>query len=147
MDTHKLSLVNQHKARRTRLKSSAAQRLASPHRPRPIPKTTMATAKHSVLRGCKPRYTLALKVWSKVSDTSRISVIRSRLNRHLKNKDVAFVVSQNLTTSENDSHTLHTWLDKRVEAKRKASSLTSSTSTLTRFKNEQSLRTPSSARH
>ena len=36
---------------RTRLKLSDTQRLASPHRPRLFPKSTLETAKHSVLRG------------------------------------------------------------------------------------------------
>ena len=47
------------------------------HRPRKITKNTMATAKHSVLRGCIPRYALALKAASKVSDISQPSNVRS----------------------------------------------------------------------
>ena len=93
------------------------------HRPKKIPKNTMATAKHSVLRGCIPRYALALKAASKVSDESRPSNVRSRLNRHSPDDDVKFVVSQHLTTSGNGYHTLHKWIDKRVNAKRKVSNL------------------------
>ena len=85
-----------HNTRRTRLKLSNVQRLASPHRPRKLPKTTLATAKHSVLRGCIPRYALALKAASKVSDISLPSATRSRLDRHSHQEDVDFVVSQNL---------------------------------------------------
>ena len=58
-------LVDIHNTRRTRLKLSDDQRLASPHRPRKLPKPTLATAKHSVLRRCIPRYALALESASK----------------------------------------------------------------------------------
>ena len=127
-------LVDIHNTRHTRLKLSDAQRLASPYRPRKLPKPTLVTAKHSVLHGCIPRYALALKTASKVSDTSLPSVTRSRLDRHSQQEDVDFVVSQNLITAGNGSHTLHPWLDKRADAKHKAVSLKKSTSTLTRFK-------------
>ena len=73
--------MDTHRTGRTRLKLTDVQRFASLHRPRLIPKPTLATAKHSVLRGCIPRYALALKVASKVSDTSLPSATRSRLNR------------------------------------------------------------------
>jgi len=90
-----------------------------------FPKPTLATSKHSVLRGCIPRYDLALKAASKVSDISLPSATRSRLDRHFQDENVAFVVSQNLTTAGNGSHTLHTWLDKEADAKHKEASLKS----------------------
>ena len=80
-----------------------------------------------------PRYALALKATSKVSDISLPSATRSRLDRHSHKEDVDFVVSQKLITAGNGSHTLHTWLDKRADAEHKAASLKHSTSTLTRF--------------
>ena len=104
---------------------SDAQRLASPYRSMQFPKPTLATSKHSVLRGCIPRYDLALKAASKVSDISLPSATRSRLDRHFQDENVAFVVSQNLTTAGNGSHTLHTWLDKGADAKHKEASLKS----------------------
>lgn len=134
-------LLNQHKAKRSRLKLTDAQRLASPHRSFLTSKTTLATEKHSVLRGCIPRYALALHATSKVSDTILPSDIRSCLNRHTLEEQVDFVVSQNLTTARNGYHTLHKWVDRRAEAKRETSSISSFTSNLNRFKlNKASVR-------
>ena len=93
------------------------------HRPRKIPKNAMATAKYSALRVCIPRYALAVKAPSKVSDISQPSNVRSRLNHHSSDDDVAFVVSQHLTTSLNGYHTLHKWIDKQVDDKQKISCL------------------------
>lgn len=126
--------MDPHNTRRSRLKLTDSQRLASPRRSLPTPKTALTTTKHSVLRGCIPRYTLALQAAIKFSDNSLFSDIRSRQNRHPPKEEVDFVVSQKLTISENGYHTLHKWVDKRAEAKRKASRLSSSTSNLTRFK-------------
>ena len=118
-----------------------AQRLASPHRSFLTSNTTLATAKHSVLRSCIPRYALALHAASKVSDTILPSDIRSCLNRHTLEEQVDFVVSQNLTTAGNGYHTLHKWVDKRAEAKQETSSISSFTSNLNRFKlNKASVR-------
>ena len=125
--------------RRTRLKLSDAQRLVSPHRPRKLSKPTLATAKHSVLRGCIPRYALALKAASKVSDTSLPSTTRSRLNRHSQQEDVDFIVSQTLLLQGMVRIPFILGLTNELKQKNKAASLKHSTSTLTRFKLSKAL--------
>ena len=89
-----------------------AQRLSSLHRSIPTPNRTLATAKHSILRGRMPRYALVLQSTSKVSDKFPHSDILSRLDRHTEGEDVSCIVSQDLTTTGNCYHTLHTWIDK-----------------------------------
>ena len=67
-------------------------------------------------RGIFPRYALALKATNKVSDESKPSDIRRRLAHHSPQDDVDFVCSENITTKDNDFHTLHKSLDKRAKA-------------------------------
>ena len=52
---------------------------------------TLPTAKMAVTRGIFPRYPLALKAASKVSDESKPSGARRRLKRHSPQDDVDFV--------------------------------------------------------
>ena len=69
----------------------------------------------AVTRGIFPRYALALKAASKVSDDSLPSSVRRRLARHPPHEDVDFVCSEHLTTSGNGYHTLHRSVTKRAD--------------------------------
>ena len=77
---------------------------------------TLPTAKMAVTRGIFPRYALALKAASKVSDESKPSGARRRLARHSPQDDVDFVCSEHLTTKGNGFHTLHKSVNKRAHA-------------------------------
>ena len=129
--------------KRSKLKLTTSQNKSFTDSIAPPRKETFDTAKHSVLRGCIPRYHLACKKASKISDISRPSHIRQRLNRHKESENVDFVVSDNLTTAGNGYHTLHTFVEKRAHAKR-AALLTSTSSSKTA---KLSQRTASSRLH
>ena len=63
-----------------------------------------------------PRYELALKAASKLSDKLFPSVVHQRLVRHYPNEEVDFVCSEHLTTPGNGHHTLHRSVAKHVDA-------------------------------